>query len=517
MNTIFKLRKKLQMSQEEFASLLGVSKQAVQKWETGKNFPDLNHLMLLRNKFNISLDELVYGNEVDIMAFRFKPTLPDYAARSIWDEYSKNLLIEYVQSYEEGKDIGYLKNLIEEINSLKDSKEKHDMADIVYNLISEAQLRTDYKYLEPSTIEEIKPFLKNSYFKEVVANFNKITGAITGRVVGCMLGKPVEGVLREDILKMLKASDNYPMTRYISLNDVLAEVPISSVYCVESMTNGALTDDDIDYICLNQHLIEEYGREFTSVDVLNTWLDLMPRNVYCTAERVAYNNYVNGYLPPNSAIRKNVYREWIGAQIRADYFGYICPGDPYQAATLAYKDACVSHSKNGIYGEMYFAALLAIAAVENDHLKACKIALNYIPQTSRLYESLLEIIEDYELGVSEEKAFSKIFSKYDNAIPHHWLHVICNASIVVASVLYGNKDFDKSISLAVSSGYDTDCNGATVGSIVGMLCGMDCINISWLVPIQGKLNTDINKKHLITIENFINITIKHIKEGKKNV
>ena len=101
--------------------------------------------------YGISLDELVYGNEVDIMAFRFKPTLPDYAARSIWDEYSKNLLIEYVQSYEEGKDIGYLKNLIEEINSLKDSKEKHDMADIVYNLISEAPLRKDYKYLEPST------------------------------------------------------------------------------------------------------------------------------------------------------------------------------------------------------------------------------------------------------------------------------------------------------------------------------------------------------------------------------
>ena len=58
-----------------------------------KNFPDLNHLMLLRNKFNISLDELVYGNEVDIMAFRFKPTLPDYAARSIWDEVFGDVVI----------------------------------------------------------------------------------------------------------------------------------------------------------------------------------------------------------------------------------------------------------------------------------------------------------------------------------------------------------------------------------------------------------------------------------------
>ena len=500
------------MSQEEFASILGVSKQAVQKWESGKNFPDLNNLMLLRSKFNISLDELVYGDEVDIMAFRFKPTLPDYAARSIWDEYSKNLLIEYVQSYEEGKDIGYLKNLIEEINALKDSKEKHDMADIIFNLISEAPLRKDYKYIEPSTLDEMLPFIKNSYSNKASANVSKITGAITGRVVGCMLGKPVEGVLRENILTMLKASDNYPMTRYISLDDVLEEIPISSVYCVEAMNNGAMTDDDIDYICLNQHVIETYGRDFNSVDVLNVWLDLMPRNVYCTAERVAYNNYVNGYLPPDTANRKNVYREWIGAQIRADYFGYICPGDPHQAAKLAYKDACISHTKNGIYGEMYFAALLAIAAVENNHVKACRLALNYIPQTSRLYESLLEIIEGYESGVSEQRAFSKIYSKYDNANVHHWLHVICNASIVVASVLYGNKDFTKSISLAVSSGYDTDCNGATVGSIVGMLCGVECISDHWLVPIQGKMNTDMNKHHLITIDDFVKKTIKHIKE-----
>lgn len=511
-NTILRLRKKLQMSQEEFASILGVSKQAVQKWETGKNLPDLNHLMLLRSKFNISLDELVYGNEVDIMAFRFKPTLPDYAAKSVWDEYSKNLLIEFVQSYEEGKEIEYLKNLIEEVNSLKDSKEKHDMADIIYNLINEAPIRKNYKYVEPSSFDEILPLIKNSYFKKVNANINKLTGAITGRVVGCMLGKPVEGVLREDILKMLKASNNYPITRYISKDDVLVEVPISSMYCVESITNGALVDDDIDYICLNQYVIEEYGMDFTSSDILNTWLDLMPRNTYCTAERVAYNNYVNGYLPPDCAKRKNVYREWIGAQIRADYFGYICPGNPHKAIELAYKDACVSHTKNGIYGEMYFAALLAIAASETDHVKACKLALNYIPCTSRLYEVLLDIIEGYENGVSEQRAFSKIFSKYDNSNLHHWLHVICNASIVVASVLYGNKDFTKSISLAVSSGYDTDCNGATVGSIVGMLCGIECISSHWLVPIQGKMNTDMNKKHVITIENFVKTALKHIKE-----
>jgi hypothetical protein len=134
----------------------------------------------------------------------------------------------------------------------------------------------------------------------------------------------------------------------------------SRVYADE--INGMPIDDDTNYMVLAQEVIEKYGRDFTPHDMSRAWLKYQAKDAYCTAERVAFVNFISGYEPPQSAVYKNPYREWIGAQIRGDYFGYINPGNPKLAAEMAWRDASISHVKNGIYGEMWVSAMLAIAA-----------------------------------------------------------------------------------------------------------------------------------------------------------
>lgn len=111
--------------------------------------------------------------------------------------------------------------------------------------------------------------------------------------------------------------------------------------CYADKIDGMPTDDDTNYVVLAQQVIEKYGRNFTAYDVSRAWLTLQSKDAYCTAERVAFCNFVKGFEPPESAKYKNPYREWIGAQIRGDYFGYINPGNPELAAEMAYMVKCL--------------------------------------------------------------------------------------------------------------------------------------------------------------------------------
>lgn len=86
--------------------------------------------------------------------------------------------------------------------------------------------------------------------------------------------------------------------------------------------------------------------------------------------------------------------------------------------------------------------------------------------------------------------------------------------IVVASLLYGNGDFGKSVCMAVETGFDTDCNGATVGSILGMSNGIKSIDKKWSTPFNDTLKTSIFGIGDIKISEIVKTTMKHIEKNK---
>ncbi|MGR6009156.1 helix-turn-helix transcriptional regulator [Bacillus cereus] len=60
--SILDYRKRNNLSQEQLASKIGVTRQAISKWEQEKGTPDIENLILLSEEMNISLDNLIKGN-----------------------------------------------------------------------------------------------------------------------------------------------------------------------------------------------------------------------------------------------------------------------------------------------------------------------------------------------------------------------------------------------------------------------------------------------------------------------
>ncbi len=60
---LVELRKKTGLSQEEFGEKLGLSRQSISKWETGEAIPDVDNLILLSQKYDVSIDYILLGKE----------------------------------------------------------------------------------------------------------------------------------------------------------------------------------------------------------------------------------------------------------------------------------------------------------------------------------------------------------------------------------------------------------------------------------------------------------------------
>lgn len=447
-----------------------------------------------------------------------KSLKPAYESMDNWEFYASNLATEYQQSTEEGLDIEEYKELFDAVSKLPKDEIKKRLGDVIFDIVYNAKQREDYPYNEPSELDSIRALRRRTDISGEVDGDSlksKIHGAWMGRICGCMLGKTVEGIRTNELVPFLKETSNYPMHRYIYRTDAAPEVISKYKYKLANRIyadeiDGMPVDDDTNYVVLAQEVIRKYGRGFTPRDMSKAWLDLQKKNAYCTAERVAYCNFVNGYVPPMSAVYQNPFREWIGAQIRGDYFGYINPGDPELAAEMAWRDASISHIKNGIYGEMFASAMIATAAVTSDIEKIILGGLGEIPYTSRLYEDVMAVMNAYKNGIPQADCFKMIHEKYNEYTVHGWCHTISNAMIVAASLIYGEGDFGKSICMAVETGFDTDCNGATVGSVLGMADGIESIPEYWTSPFNDSLYTSIFGIEKVSISERAELTLTHI-------
>ncbi|MCC6414749.1 MAG: ADP-ribosylglycohydrolase family protein [Opitutaceae bacterium] len=377
-------------------------------------------------------------------------------------------------------------------------------------------MRKDYTYVEPSDWAEIRrqrgkaaPLPKWRGSKVKLAA--KVRGGFLGRVAGCMLGKPFECMDRASIQLWGEETGNWPLQTYqrepsaAELRRIMAKQPVRPIkpgmkaFYIDRC-DGFPSDDDVNYTLLGLLALKQYGRDFKPDDVAALWALQLPLGCICTAERVAYRNFIEGCLPPQSAARRNPYREWIGAQIRADFFGYAAPGHPELAAEWAWRDASISHVKNGIYGEMWVAAMLAAAFVLPTWPEIIRAGLAQIPKKSRLHEGVSRILAEHAAGADFDAILASIHREWNELDQHDWCHTISNAQVVAASLLCGGDDFSETIKLSVTAGFDTDCNGATCGSLWGIRHGDAAIPEKWLQPLKNRIRSNLRDYPLAALD-----------------
>ncbi|WP_162562322.1 ADP-ribosylglycohydrolase family protein [Salinigranum rubrum] len=329
-----------------------------------------------------------------------------------------------------------------------------------------------------------------------------LAGAWAGRVAGCFLGKPVETWTRERIEAFLDATGQ-------SLDGYLrADLAGSDGFDLDA-TGGwvdrdeRVRDDDIDFTVAALETLRRVGSSVTTEDLARTWLTQLPAGALHTAERVAYRNLLDGVDPPETATSRNPYRELIGAQIRGDCYGYVAPGAPEKAAALAHRDARLSHVRNGLYGAMWVAATLAAVPATESVCDALNVGLTEVPADSRFAAAVETVLSWCDAGIAYETALARVHDAWDDADFYEGYHVLPNAQVVAAVLAWesaSGPDLSRALARAVRAGFDTDCNAATVGSVLGCALGRDVVASTWTDRFEEGVPTALAGRPCPTID-----------------
>lgn len=396
-----------------------------------------------------------------------------------YDRLYALLIEELNQLSQEGRDID-VEAYRARINACNEDKATL-MA--IYEELCDLPCREDFPYVEPSELDEIYAESDVSSLpddKYTPVDVDYFYGAWLGRCIGCALGQPVEGWASQRIIDWYKNAGKYPIRYFVP---TVSGTDRNEGPATDEHLCGMPLDDDTRFTVIFYLLLKEKGYDFDSWDIGSHWAWNLPFRFVCTAETQAYLNYINvdiftPWWKPENAMELlkservnsylNPYREWIGAQIRCDAFAYAAAGMPRLASRLAHTDAYFSHIKNGIYGEMFFAALIASAFTEKEVDRCFENALAVIPKKSRFYEDAVWARELALSDISRDELIKRLIERGNR---YSWVHTINNATFCIAAIMRYKNDFREAVTFAVECGADTDCNGATVGSFMGALLG----------------------------------------------
>ena len=360
---------------------------------------------------------------------------------------------------------------------------------------------------EPSRLSAIRRLrthgprrLRESFDKTHYAD--KLEGALLGRMAACVLGASVELWPVASMEALAKENGQaFPPTEYWRRAHAPWEMHYQTcprkMYTRDAM-DGVPVDDDIMYTLLGLLIIEDHGPDFTVDNVGESWLKYLP--YACTAEDIALKNLKKGVPAMRAGEKDNPYREFIGADIRADPWGYLAPAWPERAADMAWRDAYISHRRQGIYGAMFFAAAISAAFAVDDPMEALRIGLTKIPRNCRLAAEIRWALDRAPRIKDYKTARAAVDERFPGMDPVHTLN---NACLTVFGLAIGGTDLTQVIGQTVAMGLDNDCTAATAGSIVGAIVGKQGIPAHWTQNFNNTIHSYLIGKRNFRIDHVV--------------
>ena len=309
----------------------------------------------------------------------------------------------------------------------------------------------------------------------------RIYAGVLGKMIGVYLGRPVEGWTYEAITSRFGEISNY-------INEAL-NLPL------------VVTDDDLSGTFGFFRAVEDGGfsPELTAKAVGEAWLNYIIEDKTIlwwgglgnSTEHTAFLNLKRGIPAPESgsaARNGKVLSEQIGAEIFMDSFAMMCPGDPARAARLVRESASVSHDGIALEAAAFLGALEAAAFAEKNLEKL-------FDENERFLSSDLmrRLVWDTRNICAKAGHWREVRAFLDRHYGYETFgggcHIVPNHALTLASILLGGDSFSRALTIAVSAGWDTDCNAGNVGCFNGIRLGVDALTqeIDYRTPVRDRL------------------------------
>jgi hypothetical protein len=175
----------------------------------------------------------------------------------------------------------------------------------------------------------------------------------------------------------------------------------------------------------------------------------------------------------------NPHADDIDFQIESDFAGMMSPGMINTASEICDRTGHIMNYGDGWYGGVFMAAMYATAFISDDIDVIVSEGLKPVPEKSRFYGAISDVIKwhrqypddwkqswfEFEKKHTSEKGCPEgVFNAFN-------IDAGVNAAYVVMGLLYGEKDFYKTMDIATRCGQDSDCNPSNAMSVLGVIKG----------------------------------------------